>query len=324
MNDSYKIVVTGGAGFIGSHLVDALLERGHQVVCLDNFSTGKRENLAAAMNHPKFTLFEGDIRSIADCHRAVAGCKFVLHQAALGSVPRSVHDPATSTDVNTGGFVNMLTAARDAGIRRFVYASSSSVYGDSKELPKVEEHTGNLLSPYAITKFTNELYAAVFSRLYGMEMAGLRYFNVFGPRQDPNSTYAAVIPLWVKQLKNHERPVINGDGEYSRDFTYVDNVVDANIKAMLVSADFLKNGEGHACQVFNIACGERTTLNELFRHLRDALAQRDPQIADIQPVHGPTRPGDIPHSLATIHKAERLLSYKAVIDIQAGILNTVN
>ena len=228
-----KILITGGAGFIGSNLVDHFLQLGHTVICLDNFSTGKRVNLAEAITYPTFSLIEGDIRDLSDCQKAVEGCDYVLHQAALGSVPRSINDPITTNDVNIGGFLNMLVAARDAKVKRFVYAASSSTYGDSEILPKVEDVIGRPLSPYAITKYVNELYADVFAKTYQMECIGLRYFNVFGKRQDPNGAYAAVIPLWVKKMINLEPPVINGDGTYSRDFTYVANVVLANERAML-------------------------------------------------------------------------------------------
>ena len=254
-----KILVTGGAGFIGSNLCEALLGEGHEVRCLDNFATGKIENLLPLLQQypERFRLIVGDIRNPEDCRRAVEGMEYVLHEAALGSVPRSVNDPATTNEVNISGFLNMLIASRDAGIRRFVYAASSSTYGDSESLPKVEEIIGRPLSPYAVTKYVNELYADVFARTYGMETIGLRYFNVFGRRQDPFGAYAAVIPLFVKQLMRHESPVINGDGEYSRDFTYIDNVVQMNMLALTTQNPEAVN------QVYNTAFGERTTLNEL-------------------------------------------------------------
>ena len=304
-----KILITGAAGFIGSNLADHFLSLGYEVVGLDNFSTGKRANLAEALQHPGFTLIEGDIRKPEDCRQAVQGCRYVLHQAALGSVPRSIKDPVTSNEVNVGGFLNMLVAARNAGVSRFVYAASSSTYGDSETLPKVEHIIGQPLSPYAVTKYVNELYAGVFARVYGMECIGLRYFNVFGQRQDPDGAYAAVIPLWVKQMIRLERPVINGGGEYSRDFTYVLNVVEANEKAMLASSDAVKNEEGFVNQVFNIAYGGNTTLNQLFETLRTNLSRFNPEIAKLKPVYGPYRAGDIPHSLASIDKARRLLGY---------------
>lgn len=313
-----KILITGGAGFIGSNLVDYCLERGHQVVCLDNFATGKRENLAEAIKHPGFTLMEGDIRNPNDCRRAVEGCEYVLHQAALGSVPRSIKDPVTTNEVNVGGFVNMLVAARDAGVKRFVYAASSSTYGDSESLPKVEDVIGNPLSPYAISKYVNELYAHVFARVYGMECVGLRYFNVFGRRQDPFGAYAAVIPLWVKQMINLERPVINGQGEYSRDFTYVANVIEANEKAMLASSENLVNKDGFRSQVFNVAYGGNTTLNALFDTLKANLSRFNPAIATLEPQYGPYRSGDIPHSLASIDKARKLIGYDPQYSAEKG------
>ncbi|GAP67897.1 nucleoside-diphosphate-sugar epimerase [Bacteroidales bacterium 6E] len=313
-----RILITGGAGFIGSNLVDYFLERGHQVVCLDNFATGKRENLTEALKHPGFTLMEGDIRNADDCRRAVEGCEYVLHQAALGSVPRSIKDPVTTNEVNVGGFVNMLVAARDAGVKRFVYAASSSTYGDSETLPKVEEVIGNPLSPYAISKYVNELYAHVFARVYGMECVGLRYFNVFGKRQDPFGAYAAVIPLWVKQMINLERPVINGQGEYSRDFTYVANVIEANAKAMLANSGNLVNKDGFRSQVFNVAYGGNTTLNALFDTLKGNLSRFNPAIATLEPQYGPYRSGDIPHSLASIEKARQLLGYNPQYSAEKG------
>ena len=314
-----KILITGAAGFIGSNLTDHFLSRGYEVVGLDNFSTGKRANLSEALQHQTFTLIEGDIRNPKDCHKAVKGCRYVLHQAALGSVPRSIKDPVTSNEVNVCGFLNMLVAARDAGVSRFVYATSSSTYGDSETLPKVEHIIGQPLSPYAVTKYVNELYAGVFSRLYKMECIGLRYFNVFGQRQDPNGAYAAVIPLWVKQMIRLERPVIYGDGEYSRDFTYVLNVVEANEKAMLAGSDTLKNGDGFVHQVFNIACGGNTTLNQLYETLRSNLSRFNPEIANLEPVYGPFRTGDIPHSMASIDKARRLLGYNPQYSTARGL-----
>ncbi len=316
--DSYKILITGGAGFIGSNLVDYFLEKGNEVVCLDNFATGKRENLVEAIKNSRFSLIEGDIRNWEDCRKSVEGCDYVLHQAALGSVPRSIKDPISSNDVNVGGFVNMLVAARDAGVKRFVYAASSSTYGDSESLPKMEEVIGNPLSPYAITKYVNELYASVFARVYGMECVGLRYFNVFGKRQDPDGAYAAVIPLWVKKMINLERPVINGQGEYSRDFTYVANVVEANEKAMLAKSENLKNKDGFINQVFNVAYGGNTTLNELFATLTNNLARFNPEIGKLAPMYGPYRSGDIPHSLASIEKARQLIGYNPQYSAQQG------
>lgn len=313
-----KILITGAAGFIGSNLTDHFLSHGYEVVGLDNFSTGKRENLTEALQHPNFSLLEGDIRNPDDCRKAVQGCRYVLHQAALGSVPRSIKDPVTTNEVNVGGFLNMLVAARDAGVSRFVYAASSSTYGDSETLPKVEHIIGQPLSPYAVTKYVNELYGSVFARVYGMECIGLRYFNVFGQRQDPDGAYAAVIPLWVKQMIRLERPVINGGGEYSRDFTYVLNVVEANEKAMLTGSDALKNEDGLVHQVFNIAYGGNTTLNQLFETLRRNLSLFNPEIAKLEPVYGPYRAGDIPHSLASIDKARQLLGYDPHYSAEKG------
>lgn len=310
--ENSRILVTGGAGFIGSNLVETLLAQNNQVTVLDNFMTGKRENLAPFAGNSAFTLIEGDIRDMAMCRKAVTGVDYVLHEAALGSVPRSIKDPMTSTEVNISGFVNMLFAAQEAKVKRFVYAASSSTYGDSKALPKVEDKIGKPLSPYAITKYVNELYAENFGRLYGIETVGLRYFNVFGRRQDPFGAYAAVIPKFVISLMKHERPVINGDGEYSRDFTYVENVVQANQLALLADTPA-------ANQVYNVAFGERTTLNELFRYLRDALAEFDPEIGGIEPEYGPSRLGDIPHSLASIDKAKTLLGYAPEFSVRQGL-----
>ena len=308
-----KVLLTGGAGFIGSNLTDALLALGNEVTVLDNFSTGKRENLAHLAGNPAFTLIEGDIRDMETCRKAVAGKDFVFHEAALGSVPRSIKDPMTSTAVNILGFVNMLYASQEAGIRRFVYAASSSTYGDSKALPKVEDRIGKPLSPYAITKYVNELYAGNFHDLYGIDTIGLRYFNVFGRRQDPFGAYAAVIPKFVIALLKHEAPVINGDGSYSRDFTYVDNVIQANLRAMSVQDPAALN------QVYNVAFGERITLNELYSALRTNLAKFDPAIAAIEPKYGPNRAGDIPHSLASIEKAQKLLGYAPEFCAAAGL-----
>ncbi len=310
-----KILVTGGAGFIGSNLCEALLRRGNEVVCLDNFSTGKPENVFPLLEaFPRaFRLVVGDIRELGDCARAVEGCEAVLHEAALGSVPRSIKDPATTNAVNISGFLNMLIAAREAKVRRFVYAASSSTYGDSTALPKVEDKIGRPLSPYAVTKYVNELYADVFARTYGMSCIGLRYFNVFGRRQDPHGAYAAVIPLFVKKLLAHESPTINGDGNYSRDFTYVDNVVQMNLLALETRDPAAEN------QVYNTAFGERTTLNELFACLKEILSAFDPAIADVPAVHGPNRLGDIPHSLASIDKAKKLLDYTPTHSLRDGL-----
>ena len=312
-----RVLVTGGAGFIGSSICHDLLERGNEVICLDNFATGKRENISDLRGNPKFKLIDGDIRDIETCHKAVKGVDVVLHQAALGSVPRSIADPATTNAVNINGFLNMLIATRDAGIQRFVYASSSSVYGDSPELPKVEERTGKVLSPYAITKLVNEEYARVFGSLYGMETIGLRYFNVFGRRQDPNGPYAAVIPKFTMAFMKYESPVINGDGSNSRDFTYIDNVVLANNLAATAENPAAIN------QAYNVACGDSVNLNEMTSMLRGYLAEKDSKIADVNPLHGPNRAGDIPHSMASIGKAVRLLGYKPMVRFSEGLKRAV-
>jgi UDP-N-acetylglucosamine/UDP-N-acetylgalactosamine 4-epimerase len=315
----YKLLITGAAGFIGSNLVEYFLKSGYTVVGLDNFSTGFQHNIEPFLSNPGFKFIEGDIRNIDDCRRSVAGVNYVLHQAALGSVPRSINDPINTNSVNIDGFINMLVASRDSGVKRFVYAASSSTYGDSTELPKVEHKIGNPLSPYAVTKYVNELYADVFARIYGMECIGLRYFNVFGKNQDPFGAYAAVIPLWVKQLIDHNEPTINGDVNYSRDFTFVANVVQANEKAMLTPREtLLIDNKQYVHQVFNIAFGGNTTLMELFNALKDNLAKYDSAIAKIEPVIGPLRDGDIPHSQADISKARNLLGYKPEYDAKKG------
>jgi UDP-N-acetylglucosamine/UDP-N-acetylgalactosamine 4-epimerase len=316
-NQPTKILITGGAGFIGSSLCEYFLGEGHTVVCLDNLATGYIKNIKHLLQNPAFTFIEGDIRNIKYCHTAVKGVTHVLHQAALGSVPRSVKDPVTTNDVNINGFLNMLVASRDAGVKRFVYAASSSTYGDSKLLPKVEDKIGRPLSPYAITKYVNELYADIFSRTYGLETIGLRYFNVFGKRQDPNGAYAAVIPKFVQQLMQHESPVINGDGSFSRDFTYIDNVVQINELALFTQNPAAVN------TVYNTAFGERTTLNELVGCLKENLSEYDPVIANIDIVYGPQRAGDIPHSLASINKAKELLGYNPQYSFSRGIREAV-
>ena len=311
------ILITGGAGFIGSNLTEYFLEKGYTVRCLDNFATGHRHNVEPFLSNKNYTLIEGDIRNLDTCREAVAGADYVLHQAALGSVPRSINDPITSNDVNVSGFLNMLVAARDASVKRFVYAASSSTYGDSEALPKVEDKIGRPLSPYAITKYVNELYADVFAKTYGMQTIGLRYFNVFGRRQDPNGAYAAVIPLFVKQLMQHQSPTINGTGDYSRDFTYIDNVIQMNHRAMLTDNPAAIN------QVYNTAVGDRTTLNELVAYLKEFLSTHDAAIADVEIKHGPNRAGDIPHSLASVDKARNLLGYEPTHNIRAGLREAV-
>lgn len=312
-----KILVTGGAGFIGSNLCETLLGKGNQVICLDNFATGKRKNIAHLLDNDNFTLIEGDIRSLEDCKKAVTGVEFVLHQAALGSVPRSIKDPITSNDVNVSGFLNMLIASRDAGVKRFVYAASSSTYGDSEGLPKVEDVIGKPLSPYAITKYVNELYADVFAKTYGFETIGLRYFNVFGRKQDPDGAYAAVIPKFVGQFMKGESPTINGDGNFSRDFTYIDNVLQANMLALVTENPEAVN------TVYNVAYGDRNTLNDLIGYLKEYLSEFDETISNINVTHGPNRVGDIPHSLASVDKAKELLNYNPQFSLQEGLKEAV-
>lgn len=312
-----RILVTGGAGFIGSNLCEVLLKIDAKVTCLDNFATGHKHNIAPFLCDGNFEFIEGDIRDLATCRVACKNQDFVLHQAALGSVPRSINDPITSNEVNVGGFLNMLVASRDAGVKRFIYAASSSTYGDSEALPKVEDKIGKPLSPYAITKYVNELYAEIFHTTYGLDTIGLRYFNVFGRRQDPNGAYAAVIPLFVKQFMAHESPVINGDGSYSRDFTYIDNVLQMNLLSIST-----KNKEA-LNHVYNTAVGDRTTLVQLTDLLKKHLSAFDEKIKNVEIVHGPNRKGDIPHSLASVEKAERLLNYKPTHVIDSGIHEAV-
>ena len=312
------ILITGGAGFIGSNLCEYFLEKGQKVICLDNFSTGHHHNLKDFIADSNFKLIEGDIRNINDCSEAVKDVDYVLHQAALGSVPRSINDPITTNDVNVSGFLNMLVASRDAKVKRFVYAASSSTYGDSEGLPKVEEIIGKPLSPYAITKYVNELYAEIFSKTYGLETIGLRYFNVFGRKQDPNGAYAAVIPKFVMQLMNYESPVINGDGNYSRDFTYIDNVIQMN--ALAISSE----NPDAINTVYNTAFGDRNTLNDLVACLKQYLSELDSKIADVPIIYGSNRAGDIPHSLASIEKAKTLLGYDPKHSLQTGLKEAVS
>ena len=311
------ILITGGAGFIGTNLCEYFLSKGYFVVCFDNFATGHKHNITEFLKHKNFKLIEGDIRDLDQCKNAVIGVDYVLHQAALGSVPRSIKDPITSNEVNVSGFLNMLVASRDAGVKRFVYAASSSTYGDSEDLPKVEDKIGKPLSPYAITKYVNELYAEIFSNTFGFETIGLRYFNVYGRRQDPNGAYAAVIPKFVMQLMKHECPVINGDGNFSRDFTYIDNVIQMNELAMLTQNPEAIN------TVYNTAYGDRTTLNVMVSYLKEYLSEFDSAISTIEVVHGPNRVGDIPHSLASIDKAKRLLNYTPEYSFQDGLKEAV-
>ncbi len=308
-----KILVTGGAGFIGSNLCEYLLAHNHSITCLDNFSTGTIENISDIQNDINFKLIEGDIRDLDVCRDACDQIDMVLHHAALGSVPRSIIDPLTSHQVNIDGFLNMLIASRDSKVKRFIYAASSSTYGDSKSLPKVEEVIGKPLSPYAVTKYVNEVYADVFGNVYGLDTIGLRYFNVFGRKQSKNGAYAAVIPKFISQLINHESPIINGDGSYSRDFTYIDNVIQANVLAMKVSNRDAIN------TVYNVAYGERNTLNDLVAYLKRILSKYDPFIGEIDTVYGPLRPGDIPHSLANIDKIKMLLGYNPKFNLEKGL-----
>lgn len=314
-------LITGVAGFIGSNLLETLLELGQTVIGIDNFATGHQKNLDAVKhqcgsNWQNFTFYAYDIRNIEECHKACEGVDFVLHQAALGSVPRSIEDPISTNQANIDGFLNMLAAAHAANVKRFVYAASSSTYGDHPGLPKVEDQIGKPLSPYAVTKYVNELYADVFSRTYGIETVGLRYFNVFGPRQDPNGAYAAVIPKWFARLMDKQPCDINGDGETSRDFCYIDNAVQANILAACVEDQAAVN------QVYNIAYGQRTSLNELFHCIRDLLAEKNPTIAEQQPNYRDFRPGDVRHSLADISKAQKLLGYKPSDSAIEGLKKT--
>jgi UDP-N-acetylglucosamine/UDP-N-acetylgalactosamine 4-epimerase len=307
----YSFLVTGGAGFIGSHIVEYLLKKGAgKVKVLDNYSTGSPTNLEPFRKMENFEMAEGDIRDFNTCTKAVENMDYVIHQAALGSVPRSINDPIRTNDVNVNGFLNMLVAARDEGVKRFIYAASSSTYGDNQELPKVEEKIGNPLSPYAVTKYINELYASVFSRTYGFHTIGLRYFNVFGPRQNPNGPYAAVIPLFIQAAMNKEAASINGDGHTGRDFTFVENVVQANIRALFCP---LKKHE-----VANVAFGNMTTLNDLWKMISSGLG------VSISAKHGPDRTGDIKHSLASIERARTLFGYEPEIGVEEGLQKTLS
>jgi UDP-N-acetylglucosamine 4-epimerase len=312
-------LVTGVAGFIGSNLLECLLQIGQRVVGLDNFATGHRRNLDSVRSSvgeaawKNFRFIEGDIRDLATCREACAGMDYVLHQAALGSVPRSLEDPLATHGANIDGFLNMLVAARDAGVERFVYAASSSTYGDHPDLPKVEDRIGRPLSPYAVTKLVNELYADVFARAYGMKSIGLRYFNIFGRRQDPEGAYAAVIPKWIAAMLSGRPVHINGDGETSRDFCYIENAIQANLLAATTDDPEAQN------QVYNVAVGERTSLNQLFAAIRDLLAERNPELAKVRPVHRDFRVGDVRHSLADISKAARLLGYVPSHRIAEGL-----
>ncbi len=316
-NNNITILITGGAGFIGSNLCEYFLNKNYKIVCLDNFATGHKRNINEFLDNKNFTLIEGDIRDFETCQKAVQNIDYVLHQAALGSVPRSINDPITTNDVNVSGFLNMITASRDAKVKRFIYAASSSTYGDSESLPKVENVIGKPLSPYAITKYVNELYAEIFNKTYGFETIGLRYFNVFGRKQDPNGGYAAVIPKFVMQLISHESPIINGDGNFSRDFTYIDNVLEMNELAMLTNNPKAIN------TVYNTAFGDRNTLNDLVKYLKLYLSEFDSKIAEIPTIYGENRIGDIPHSLASIKKAKDLLNYNPKFSMQSGLKEAI-
>jgi UDP-N-acetylglucosamine 4-epimerase len=313
----HHVLVTGAAGFIGSNLVEWLLSNGNSVVGLDNFSTGKKENIAPFLSHHHFSFIEGDIRDFATCQRACQSVEAVLHQAALGSVPRSIKNPLLSTEVNILGTANMFFAAAESDVNRVVYAASSSTYGDSPHLPKVEERIGRPLSPYAITKYVNELYADNFSRFYNIETVGLRYFNVYGRRQDPKGAYAAVIPLFIRQILNGEQVTINGDGLHARDFTYIDNVIEANIRSLLATKEAVNT-------VYNVACGEKTTLNELFSAIADVVGSKNPELTIPKPHYGPSRPGDVRESLASIEKARLALGYDPEFFFREGIRQTID
>ena len=308
-----KILITGAAGFIGANLCEFMLAKGYTVIGLDNFATGHVYNLDDFKNHPNFSFIEGDIRSLETCIQATQNIDYVLHQAALGSVPRSLLDPITSNEVNVNGFLNMLEASKQNNIKRFVYAASSSTYGDSKALPKIEKNIGKPLSPYAITKYINELYADIYSSAYGLQTIGLRYFNVFGRRQDPNGAYAAVIPKFVGQFLKGESPQINGEGSFSRDFTYIDNVIQMNHLAIETKNSRAIN------QIYNTAVGDRITILEMTKFIREGLSEFDPSVADIEIKFGPDRNGDIPHSQASIQKAKNLLNYIPSHDFKQGL-----
>lgn len=312
-----KILVTGGAGFIGSNLCEELVKKGNYVVCLDNFSTGRIENIQGLLDNNRFKLIEGDIRNLDTCLKAVNGVDVVFHEAALGSIPRSIDDPITTNAVNISGFLNMLVAAKNAKIDRFIFAASSSAYGDNETIPKVEDTIGKPLSPYALTKYVDELYAHVFSITYGLKYIGIRYFNVFGRRQDPNSAYAAVIPLFIKKLLKHEQPIINGDGSNSRDFTYIDNIIHINMLALDTLSPKAFN------QIYNGAGGENTSVLELEQLITKNLSAYDNCIDCIVPIFGPNRIGDVKHSKASISKARELLGYTPVCTFEDGLKKTI-
>lgn len=313
-----KILVTGGAGFIGSNLCEALLDLNCKVFCLDNFETGKQENVTPFLANPNFTLIEGDIREYATCLSACKGIDVILHQAALGSVPRSIDNPLRTHSTNNTGFLNMLEAARQSDVDRFVYAASSSTYGDLADLPKVEEKIGKPLSPYAVTKYVNELYAGVYADLYDLKVIGLRYFNVFGRRQDPEGAYAAAIPKFIKAILKGESPIIHGDGSQSRDFTYIDNVIQINVLAASTTNPEAFN------QVYNVAFGERKDLNTLFLLIRQELAKSFPELMKVEANYGPERKGDVKHSMADISKAKNLLNFNPAFDLEEGMKNAIS
>lgn len=318
MIENKNVLITGGAGFIGSNIAEKLLQQNNKIICLDNFSTGKKENIEHLIANKNFTLIEGDIRKIETCNRAAKGVDIILHQAALGSVPRSIKDPLTTNEVNITGFLNMLVAAKDNDIKRFVYAASSSTYGDSKQLPKVEENIGNPLSPYAVTKYVNELYANVFSSLYGLEVIGLRYFNVFGRKQNKDGAYAAAIPKFISSFINLESPTIHGDGTQTRDFTYIDNVIQANeLAATTTNADALN-------QVYNVACNEETILNDLIEQIKTLLGKFNPEILKVKPTHIKERLGDVRYSLASIEKGKRYLGYRPSHTFSEGLEEAID
>ncbi|MEI6054631.1 MAG: SDR family oxidoreductase [Lentisphaerota bacterium] len=318
-----RILITGGAGFIGSNLVETFLKCGNQVICLDDLSTGKKENISEFLTNKNFTFIQGDIRNFETCRKSCEGVEFVFHHAALGSVPRSIKNPIATSEVNIMGFLNVLTAARDAKVKKIIYASSSSVYGDDATLPKIESRIGKPLSPYAITKRVNELFAENFSRLYGLETIGLRYFNVFGKKQDPNGAYAAVIPKFIAALIKHESPIINGDGTISRDFTFVDNVVHANQLTAISPIPQPTTINQQLSTIFNIACGQTTSINELFHIIRSELTKYDSSISSIQPIYGASRKGEILHSNADITQAMTLIGYSSKFSVLEGLKEIV-
>jgi UDP-N-acetylglucosamine 4-epimerase len=312
-----KLLVTGGAGFIGSALCEYFLKNKNKVVCIDNLLTGKLQNIQHLQDDSNFTFIQGDIRDYQFCKEVTNDIDIVFHQAALGSVPRSIENPITTNEINISGFLNIINASKEAGVKRFIYAASSSTYGDSKSLPKEEDVIGKPLSPYAITKYVNELYAANFSKLYGMETIGLRYFNVFGRRQDPNGAYAAVIPKFIDLLMNKQSPVINGDGKQTRDFTYIDNVIQANELAALTTNKEALN------TIYNVAYGENVTLVKLFDTLKDIISASIPEVKKVEVQHGPDRVGDIQDSLASIEKAKKMLGYNPQYNLYEGLKLTV-